>query len=85
VEKMGKISSPLQLKDTEGKLGVLFKLLMFEGSKKQLFDTDKMVAINLKKEESIVFMDRDGNLWELSRNKNGRYLVRRLRDKKHGT
>jgi len=82
---MGKILSSLQLKDTEGKLGVLFKLLMLEGSQKQLFDTDKMVTTNLKKEESIVFMDRDDNLWELSRNKKGRYFVRRLRDKKHGT
>ena len=44
-----------------------------------------MVAINLKKEESIVFMDRNDNLWELFRNKKGRYFVRRLGDRKHGT
>jgi len=58
---------------------------MVEVSKKQLFDNDKMVAINLKKEESIVFMDRNDNLWELFRNKKGRYFVRRLEDRKHGT
>jgi len=85
VEKMGKILSPLRLKDIECKLGVLFKLLMVEVSKKQLFDNDKMVAINLKKEESIVFMDRNDNLSELFRNKKGRYFVRRLKDRKHGT
>ena len=49
MEKMGKILSPLRLKDIECTLGVLFKLLMVEVSKKQLFDNDKMVAINSKK------------------------------------
>jgi len=85
VEKMGKISSPLWLKDVEGKLGVLFKLLTAEGSRKQLFDTDKIVAIDLKKEESIVFIDRNDDLWELSKNRKGHYVLRILREKKHGT
>ena len=49
MEKMGKTLSPLRLKDIECTLGVLFKLLMVEVSKKQLFDNDKMVAINSKK------------------------------------
>jgi hypothetical protein len=32
---------------------------MVEGQKKALFDTDKMVAINLKKEECIVLIDKN--------------------------
>jgi len=83
--KMVEIKSPVCLRDIESRLGILFKLLMAEGLKKELFDTDKLVAINLKKEESVALMDRNDNLWEIFRNKKGRYSVRRLGDRKHGT
>jgi hypothetical protein len=56
-----------------------------ESFKRELFDTDKMVTINLKREESIVLMDRDDNLWELFKNKKGRYNLKKLKGKQHGT
>lgn len=77
------IQSPVKLKDLEGRLGIVFKLLTGEGFKKELFDTDKIVTINLKKEESIVLMDRNDNLWELFKNKKGRYNLRKLKGKHH--
>jgi hypothetical protein len=82
---MVEIKSPLKLRDLECKLGLLFKLVIGEGSKRELLDTEKMVAISLKREESIVFMDRDDNLWELFKNKKGRYSLRRLKGKQHGS
>jgi len=82
---MVEIKSPVCLRDIEGRLGILFKLLMAEGLKKELLDTDKLIAINLKKEESVALMDKNDNFWELFRNKKGRYFVRRLGNKKHGT
>lgn len=81
VERMVEIKSPVRLKDLEGKFGVLFRLFMAEGQKKVLFDTDKMVAINLKKEECIALIDKNENFWELSRNKRGQYIIRRLKSK----
>ena len=83
VEKMVEIKSPVRLKDLEGKLGVLFKSLMFGFSKKELLDTKKIVAINLKREESLVLVDRDDNLWELFKNKKGRYDLKKLKGKQH--
>jgi hypothetical protein len=50
--------------------------------KRELFDTEKIVAINLKREESIVLTDRDYNLWELFKNKKGCYRLKRLKRKK---
>jgi len=61
----------------------LFKVFMTEGLKKELFDTDKMVAINLRKEESIALIDRNDNFWELCRNKKGCYSIRKLKDKRY--
>jgi len=57
---------------------------MGEGSKGELFDTDKMVTINLKREESVVLVDRDDNLWELFKNRKGHYKLRRLKGRGHG-
>jgi len=82
---MVEIKSPVKLKDLEGKLGVLFKSLVAGVSNKELLDTEKMIAINLKREESIVLMDRDDNLWELFKNKKGRYNLKKLKGKQHGT
>jgi hypothetical protein len=47
-------------------------------------ERDKVMR-GLKREESIALVDKNDCLWELSKNKKGRYVVRRLRDKKHGT
>jgi len=75
---MVEIKTPVKLKDLECKLGILFKSLVAEVSKKELLYTEKMVAINLKREESIVLMDRDDTLWELFKDKKGRYNLRKL-------
>ena len=85
MEEMVEITSPVCLRDIEGKLGILFKLLTAEGSKKELLDTDKIVTINLKREESIVLVDRNDNFWELFRNKKGHYNLKRLEGKKPST
>jgi hypothetical protein len=78
---MVEIKSPVRLKGLEGRFGVLFNAFMAEGQKKVLFDTDKMVAINLKREECIALIDKNENFWELLRNKSGRYTIRRLKSK----
>jgi hypothetical protein len=80
---MVKIVSPARLKGLRGRLAVLCRLLTGEIGKKELFDTDKMVAISLKGEESMAFIDKDDRLWELSKNTKGRYAVRRLKDRRH--
>jgi hypothetical protein len=43
-----------------------------------------MIAIDLRREESIVLMDRDDNLWELFKNKKGHYNLKRLKGERHG-
>ena len=71
---MVEIKSPIRLKDLEGKAGIPFKaLLNIEGSKKELYDNDKMLIINLKKGECIAFIDSENKIWELSKNTKGRY------------
>jgi len=85
VKKTVEMKSPVRLKDLEGKFGILFKVLMAEGQKKEIFDTDKVVAINLKREECIALIDKNENFWELLRNKNGHYSIRRLKGKHFGT
>ena len=80
VKVMVKIRSPVRLKDLEGKVGVSFKALLgIEGSKKELYDSDRMLILTLDKGERIAFLDRDDNIWELSRNDKGRYNLRRLK------
>jgi hypothetical protein len=77
---MVEIKSPVRLKDIEGKAGITFKALLgIGGSKKEFYDSDRMLIITLEKGERIAFLDRDDNIWELSRNAKGRYNLRRLK------
>jgi hypothetical protein len=80
---MVKIKAPIRLKDLECKLGILFKSLVATVSKKELLDTKKIVAISLKREESIVLMDGNDNLWELFKNRKGHYRLKRLKGNRH--
>lgn len=80
MEIMVSIKSPIRLKDLEGKAGVAFKALLgLEGAKKELYDNDRLLIINLDKGESIAFLDKEDNIWELSRSRRGRYNLRRLK------
>jgi hypothetical protein len=77
---MVEIKSPIRVKDLEGKAGVAFKALLgLQGAKKELYDTDRLLIINLDKCESIAFLDKEDNLWELSRSRRGRYNLRKLK------
>jgi len=77
---MVEIKSPIRLKDLEGKAGVAFKALLgLEGTKKELYDSDRLLIISLEKGESIAFLDKEDNIWELSRSRRGRYNLRRLK------
>jgi hypothetical protein len=77
---MVSIKAPVRLKDVEGKAGVAFKALLgIEGSKRELYDNDKMLVINLEKGEAIAFMDSQNCIWELSRSTKGRYGLRKLK------
>lgn len=77
---MVEIKSPIRVKDLEGKAGVAFKALLgLEGTKKELYDNDRLLIINLDKGESIAFLDKEDNLWELSRSRRGRYNLRKLK------
>ncbi len=72
----------MKLKDLEGKAGIGFKALLgLEGSKRELYENDRMLIINLKKGECIAFLDKEEKIWELSRNKQGRYKLRKLKDR----
>jgi len=44
---MVKVKSPVRFKDLEGKFGISLKGFVTKGSKKELSDTDKVVAIKL--------------------------------------
>ena len=77
---MVEIKSPIRVKDLEGKAGVAFKALLgLEGTKKELYDNDRLLIINLDKGESIAFLDKEDNIWELSRSRRGRYNLRKLK------
>ncbi len=76
---MVQIKSPVRLRDLEGKAGICFKsLLGLEGAKKEVYDSDRMMIISLEKGESIAFIDKADNIWELSRSIKGRYNLRKL-------
>jgi hypothetical protein len=80
VEIIVEIKSPIRVKDLEGKAGVAFKALLgLEGAKKELYDSDRLLIINLEKGECIAFLDREDTIWELSRSRRGRYNLRRLK------
>ena len=75
------IKSPVRVKDLEGRFHVLFKALVnADGSRKELFDTDKMVSIQLKKGECVALIDANDRFLELCRNGKGRYRLRRLEE-----
>ena len=77
---MVSLKSPVRVRDLEGKAGLAFKALLgIEGSKKELYDNDKMLVINLEKGECIAFMDSQSCVWELSRNNKGRDNLRKLK------
>jgi len=79
MRKQIEIKSPVRAKDLEGKFHVLFKALVgADGSRKELFDTDKMVTLEVKKGECIALIDEKGRFWELCRNSKGRYFLKRL-------
>jgi hypothetical protein len=76
------IESPVRAKDLEGRFHILFKALVnADGSKKELFDTDKMVSIGLKKDTCVVLLDANDRFWELCRSNKGRYSLKRLKEK----
>jgi hypothetical protein len=80
---MVEIRSPVRLRDLEGKAGVGFKALLgLEGSKKELYESDRMLIISLNRGECIAFLDKEDSVWELSRSRQGRYSLRRLKGKK---
>jgi hypothetical protein len=80
---MVEIKSPVRLKDVEGKAGICFKALLgLEGSKKEVYDSDRLMIINLRKGESVAFLDREDRVWELSRNPRGKYNLKELRKTK---
>ena len=77
---MVEIKSPIRVKDLEGKAGVVFKALLgLEGAKRELYDSDRLLLIKLDKGDCIAFLDREDNIWELSRSSKGRYSLRRLK------
>jgi hypothetical protein len=77
---MVRMKSPVRVKDLEGKVGLAFKALLgFEGSKRELYDNDKVLVIELKMGECVAFMDSKSCIWELSRNVKGRYSLRKLK------
>ncbi len=77
---MVSIKSPVRVKDLEGKVGLAFKALLgIEGSKKELYENDKMLVINLEKGECVAFMDSENCIWELARSVKGPYSLRRLK------
>jgi hypothetical protein len=81
--KLVSIKSPVRVKDLEGKVGLAIKsLLGVEGSRRELFDNDKLLVIGLKKGECVAFMDSENCFWELSRSVKGRYALRRLKTDK---
>jgi hypothetical protein len=77
---MVSIKSPVRVKDLEGKIGLAFKALLgIEGSKKELYDNDKLLVINLEKGECVALIDSENCIWELSRSTKGRYSLRKLK------
>jgi hypothetical protein len=79
---MVEVKSPVRLRDLEGKAGVSFKALLgLQGAKKEIFDSDRLLIINLSKGECIAFLDKEDSVWELSRNRRGRYNLRKLKTK----
>ncbi len=78
---MVEIKSPTNIKEIEGKLGVSFKGITGKGGRRELYDPDKLVTIQLKKGEAIVLLDSEHEIWELRRSKKkGYYSLRNLKE-----
>ncbi|MDH5771355.1 MAG: hypothetical protein OEZ25_08740 [Candidatus Bathyarchaeota archaeon] len=78
---MVEIKSPTNIKEIEGKLGVSFKGIAGKGGRRELYDPDKLVTIQLKKGEAIVLLDSEHGIWELRRSKKrGYYSLRNLKE-----
>ena len=78
---MVEIKSPTNIKEIEGKLGVSFKGITGKGGRRELYDPDKLVTIQLKKGEGIVPLDSEHGIWELRRSKKrGYYRLKNLRE-----
>ncbi len=77
---MVEINSPIRLKDLEGKTGVAFRALLgLEGAKRELYDSDRLLLTNLYRSECIAFLDKQDNIWKLSRSRRGRCNLLRLK------
>ena len=95
---MVSIKSPVKVKDLEGKVGLAFKALLgIEGSKKELYDSDKMLVITLDKGECValsIVKTAFGNFQKVSKGAmlketeeitNGWFNLRKLnREEKNG-
>ena len=82
---MVELKSPTWLKHVKGKFAILFNLLSINYKKNELNDTTKIVTINLKKNETIALIDKKGDFWQLKRNKNGKYTIAKLKNKRRKT
>lgn len=77
---MVEIKSPIRVKDLKGKAGIAFKALLgLKGSKKELYDSDRLLIIKLERGECIAFLDREDGIWKLSRSRRVRYNLRWLK------
>jgi dTDP-4-dehydrorhamnose 3,5-epimerase-like enzyme len=75
------IKSPVRVKDLEGRVGASLQALVdAQGSKTELYDTDRMNIIDVKKGECVALVDARGRFFELCRKENGRYTLTRLED-----
>lgn len=75
---MVKIKSPLRSKDLD--VGADFKgMFGIHGKAIEVFDNDRMVILNLKKNEKLAVFDKNDNQpYELSSNSKGRLNWRKL-------
>lgn len=74
------IKAPVYLKHLEGKFSIFFKALVdTRRIRREIFDAEKMVTIDLKRGERIALIDRNNNFWELRKDKKGRFSIRRLK------
>jgi hypothetical protein len=74
---MVKIKSPLRSKDLD--FGADVKgLFGIHGKAIDVFDSDRMVILNLKKGERLAVFDKSDKPWELSRDSKGRLNWRKL-------
>jgi hypothetical protein len=85
VGRMVKIVSPARLRSWKVRFAVFWRLLEGKVCRREIVDVDRVVAIDLRREESIALMDRNDQMWEVFKNRKGRYVVRRLRERRKPT